>query len=88
MSVWVGGSVADVKQNQAVLPTKNLTLTLLPASPRPIFRPFVRTPFASYGAIGQKERWMPMASHRADWVNYKLIYNINFYFYEIYIPPH
>ena len=40
MSVWVGGSVADVKQPQAVLPTKNLTLTLLPASPRPIFRPF------------------------------------------------
>ena len=40
MSVWVGGSVADVKQPQAVLPTKNLTLTLLPVSPRPIFRPF------------------------------------------------
>ena len=40
MSVWVGGSVADVKQPQAVLPTKNLTLALLPASPRPIFRPF------------------------------------------------
>ena len=40
MSVWVGGSVADVEQPQAVLPTKNLTLTLLPASPRPIFRPF------------------------------------------------
>ena len=40
MIVWVGGSVADVKQPQAVLPTKNLTQTLLPASPRPIFRPF------------------------------------------------
>ena len=40
MSVWVGGIVADVKQPQAVLPTKNLTLILLPASPRPIFRPF------------------------------------------------
>ena len=38
--MWVGGSVADVKQPQAVLPTKNLTLALLPASPRPIFRPF------------------------------------------------
>ena len=40
MSVWVGGSVADVKQPQAVLPAKSLTLTLLPASPRPIFRHF------------------------------------------------
>ena len=40
MSVWVGGSVADVKQPQAVLPIKNLTLTLLPASHRPIFRIF------------------------------------------------
>ena len=38
--VWAGGSVADVKQPQAVLPTKNLTLTLVPASPRPTFRPF------------------------------------------------
>ena len=40
MSVWVGRSVADVKQPRAVMPTKNLTLTMLPASPRPIFRPF------------------------------------------------
>ena len=40
MSVWVGGSVADVKAAQAVLPTKKITLTLLAASPRPIFRPF------------------------------------------------
>ena len=37
VSVWVGGSVTTVKLPQAVLPTKNLTLTLLPASPRPIF---------------------------------------------------
>ena len=41
MSEWVGGSVADVKQPQAVLPTKHLTLTLLPASPRSIFRLFL-----------------------------------------------
>ena len=40
VSVWVGGSVADVKQPQAVLPTKKITLTLLLASTRPIFRPF------------------------------------------------
>ena len=40
VSVWVGGSVANVKQPQAVLPAKNLTLTLLVASPRPILRPF------------------------------------------------
>ena len=40
MSVWVGGSVADVKQPQAVLPIKYLTLTLLPASPSSIFIPF------------------------------------------------
>ena len=40
MTVWVGGSVTNVKQPQAVLPTKNLTLTLLPASAKPIFRPF------------------------------------------------
>ena len=40
MSVWVGGSVAEVKQPQTVLPTKNFVLTLLPATPRPIFRPF------------------------------------------------
>ena len=69
MSVWVGGSVADVKQPQAVLPTKNLTLTLLTASPRLIFRPFFWTPLASYGAIGQKKRWTPMASYRAERVN-------------------
>ena len=34
------GSAADVKQPQAVLPIENFTLTLLPASPRPIFRLF------------------------------------------------
>ena len=34
------GSAADVRQPETVLPTKNLTLTLIPASPRPIFRPF------------------------------------------------
>ena len=67
MSVWVGGSVTDVKQPQAVLPTKNLTLTLLPASSRPIFRPFC------LDAIGvlwryRAERWTPMASFRAEWV--------------------
>ena len=33
-------NLADVKQPQAVLPTKNLILTLLPVSLRPIFRPF------------------------------------------------
>ena len=37
---------AGVKQPQAVLPTKNLTLTLLPASPRPILKPIFR-PFCS-----------------------------------------
>ena len=51
-----------------MLPTKNLTLTLLPASPRPIFRLFVQTPLASYGAIGQKKRRTPLASYRAEWV--------------------
>ena len=66
MSVWVGGSVADGKPPQAVSPTKNLTLTSLPASPRPILDLFVRT---SYGAIGQKERWMPVVSYRAEWVD-------------------
>ena len=40
VSVWVGGSVAAVKPPQAVLPAKKITLTLLPASPRPIFRLF------------------------------------------------
>ena len=40
MSVWVGGSVANVKHPLAVLPTENITLTFLTASPRPIFRPY------------------------------------------------
>ena len=30
---------------------------------------FVRTPLASYGTIGQRQRWTPMASYRAEWVN-------------------
>ena len=68
MSVWVGGSVDDVKPYHAVLPPKKITLTLLPASPRPNFRPFVWMQLMSYGAIGQKERWTPMASYRAEWV--------------------
>ena len=54
VSVWVGGSVANVKQPQAVLPTKNPALTLLPASPRPIFRPFCSEPLASDVTIGQR----------------------------------
>ena len=55
--MWVGGSVAAVKLPQAVLPAKKMMLTLLlPASPRPVFRLFVRTPLSSYGAVGQKER--------------------------------
>ena len=29
----------------------------------------VRTPLASYGAIGQKKGWTPMASYRAEWDN-------------------
>ena len=70
MSVWIGGSVADVKQPQAVLPTKNLALTLLPASPRPVFRPFCSNAIGVFfGAIGQRERWTPMASYRAEWAN-------------------
>ena len=36
--MWVGGSVAAVKLPQAMLPAKKITLTLLSASPRPIFR--------------------------------------------------
>ena len=36
----VGRSVAAVKQPQAVLPAKKIKLTLIPASPRPIFRLF------------------------------------------------
>ena len=56
MSVWVGGSVGNVKQPQAVLPTKNLTLTLLPASPRPISRPFCDDVQTSCGAVCHRER--------------------------------
>ena len=68
MSVWVGRSVADVKQPQAVLPTKNLTLTFNQPLPGLSLDLFVWTPLASYGAIGQKKRWTPMASYRAEWV--------------------
>ena len=84
MSIWVGGSVADVKLPQAVLPTKTTTLTLLPASPWPtVFLDlFVRTPLASYGAIGQKERWTPMASYRAEWVNSIASESFNFFIYD------
>ena len=67
--MWVGGSVATVKPPQAVLPAEKIVLTLLPASPRPIFRLFVRTPLLSYGAIGQKERWTPMESCGGERVN-------------------
>ena len=61
-----------VKQPQAVLPTENLTLTLLPATPRTIFRPFCSDATGIlYVAVGQKERWMPMASYRPEWVDNK-----------------
>ena len=39
--MWVGGSVAAVEPPQAVLPAKKITLTLLPASPRPTLRLFL-----------------------------------------------
>ena len=58
--MWVGESVADVKQPQAVLPTKNLTLTCYQPLPGLVLDLFVRTPLAYYGAVGQKERWTPM----------------------------
>ena len=38
--MWIGGSVAAVKQPQAVMPAKKIMLTLFPTSPRPIFRLF------------------------------------------------
>ena len=60
--MWVGGSVVAVKPPQAVLPAKKIMLTLLPASPRPIFIFFVRAPLSSHGAIVQKEWWTPMVS--------------------------
>ena len=43
-------------------------LTLCSASPRPISF-FVWTLLASYGAVGQKESWMPLASCGAERVN-------------------
>ena len=38
--MWVGRSVAAVKPPQAVMPAAQITLTFLPASPKPIFRLF------------------------------------------------
>ena len=58
VGVWVGGSVANVKPPQAVLPTKNLTLTLLPASPTGLFLDLsVQTPLASYGRKRGGRQW-------------------------------
>ena len=79
--MWVGGSVAAVKPPQAVLPAKKITLTLPPASSRSIFRLFFflffwGTPLSSYGAIGQKERWTPMASCGGDRVNNSILLKI------------
>ena len=67
--MWLGGSVANVKPPQAVLPTKNLTPTLLPASPRPIFRHFCLDAIGVLWCYRAKERWTPMASYRAEWAN-------------------
>ena len=54
MSVWVGRSVADVKQPQPVLPTKNLTL--LPASPRPVYRPLCSGAMGRLTALPDRRR--------------------------------
>ena len=69
MSVWVGESVAHVKQPQAVLPTKNLILALLPTSPRLIFRPFCLDTIGVLWRYWAEREWTPMASYRAEWVN-------------------
>ena len=68
VSVWVGLSVADLRQLQVVLPTKNLTLTLLPVSPRPIFRSFCSDTIGILWRYRAEREWTPMASYRAEWV--------------------
>ena len=71
VKVLVGGSVADVKQPQAVFANKKKTLwSCYQPLPDLFLGLFVRTPLASYGAI-RKKRWTPMASCRAEWVNLK-----------------
>ena len=47
--------MVDVKQLQALLLTKDLTLTLLPASPRPNFRLFL---------FGRHRRLMALSNRR------------------------
>ena len=73
MRVWVGGSAGDVKQLQAVLPTKNLTLTLFQPLPGLFLDLFVQTLLASYGSFGQRQRWTPIASYGAEWVKLIII---------------
>ena len=70
MSIWVGGNVVVVKKPQAVLPTKNLTLSLLPASPRPSFIPFSSDAIGVLWRYRIEREWTPMASYRAEWVNH------------------
>ena len=41
MSVWVGGSVADVKQPQAVLPTKKSHFDLVTSLSQAYFKAFL-----------------------------------------------
>ena len=68
MSVWVGGSVAVVKQPQCC--QQKISLTLLPASPRPIFRPFCCDIQTSCGTFCQRERVMLQMSCGAERVEY------------------
>ena len=63
--MWVGHSVTAVKQPQAVLPADHADLFFQP-HPGLFLDFFVRTPLASYGAIGQKERWTPMVSYGGE----------------------
>ena len=66
--MWVGHNVAAVKQPQAVLPIKKIMLTMLPASPRPIFRLFCSDAIVVLWRYWA-ERWTPMASYGGEKVN-------------------
>ena len=70
--MWVGRSVAAVKLPQALLPAAWIMMTLFSAShPGLVLDFFAWTSLASYGAIQQKESWMPVASYGTERGNSK-----------------